>query len=93
MFRRARGQAEVPSHELPSFAAYLAKVFHFREALSSLRDAPQNPDIPPQAVFRALLYGFVFRTRSFQQQTRLGGAPRSVGPGPRYAIQIIHCGF
>ncbi len=56
-----------PSHTLPSFDAYVDKVFHLREALSSLRDARQHPDIPPAAVFRALFYGFVFRLRSFKE--------------------------
>ena len=56
-----------PSHELPSFAAYLNKVFCFRDALPTLRDARLDPEIPPQAVFMAAFYGFVFRLRSFQE--------------------------
>ena len=56
-----------PSHELPSFAAYLNKVFRFRDALATLQDARLNPEIPPQAVFLAAFYGFVFRCRSFQE--------------------------
>ena len=39
------------SHELPSFAAYLNKVFRFRDALPTLRDARMDPEISPQAVF------------------------------------------
>lgn len=56
-----------PSHDLPSFAAYLAKVFDLPHALPSLRDARRDPEIPPQAVFQALFYGFVFRLRSFKE--------------------------
>jgi len=56
-----------PSHELPSFAAYLNKVFRFRDALPALRDARLDPEISPQAVFLAAFYGFVFRLRSFQE--------------------------
>ena len=75
-----------PSHTLPSFDAYVDKVFHLREALPALRDARQDPEIPPAAVFRALFYGFVFRLRSFKEleadlaQPQLqqhSGAPRS----------------
>lgn len=55
-----------PSHELPSFAAYLNKVFRFRDALPTLQDARLDPEIPPQAIFMAAFYGFVFRLRSFQ---------------------------
>jgi hypothetical protein len=55
------------SHDLPSFAAYLNRVFHFRDALPTLQDARLDPDIPPQAVFLAAFYGFVFRLRSFQE--------------------------
>jgi hypothetical protein len=56
-----------PNHELPSFAAYLNKVFRFHDALATLQDARLDPEIPPQAVFLAAFYGFVFRLRSFQQ--------------------------
>jgi hypothetical protein len=56
-----------PSHELPSFAAYLNKVFRFRDALPTLRDARLNPEIPPRTVFLAAFYAFVFRLRSFQE--------------------------
>jgi len=55
------------SHELPSFASYLNKVFRFRDALPTLQDARLTPEIPPQAVFLAAFYSFVFRLRSFQQ--------------------------
>lgn len=33
----------------------------------SLRDARQDPEIPPATVFRALFYGFVFRLCSFKE--------------------------
>ena len=56
-----------PTHELPSFARYLNKVFDFRHASDACADARQNPDIPPGAVFRAVFHGFVFRLPSFQQ--------------------------
>jgi hypothetical protein len=55
-----------PNHTLPSFDAYVDKVFHLRDAFSSLRDARQDPDIPATAVFQALFYGFVFRLPSFK---------------------------
>lgn len=54
-------------HTLPSFSAYLNKVFHLREALPSLHDARQDPEIPPATIFQALFYAFVFRLRSFQE--------------------------
>jgi len=56
-----------PTHEIPSFARYLQKVFHFRTASAALSDARQGPEISPQAVFLAAFYGFVFRLPSFQQ--------------------------
>lgn len=56
-----------PSHEIPSFARYLHKVFDFRTATAGLTDARQDPDISPQSVFWAAFYGFVFRLPSFQQ--------------------------
>jgi hypothetical protein len=56
-----------PSHELPSFARYLNKVFDFRAAAASLTDSRLDPDIPPSAVFLAAFHGFVFRLPSFQQ--------------------------
>lgn len=55
------------THEIPSFARYLHKVFDFREAAAALRDSRQAPDISPQAVFAAVFYSFVFRLPSFQQ--------------------------
>ena len=55
------------THDLPSFARYLHKVFDFRTASAALFDARQDPDISPQAVFLAAFYGFVFRLPSFQQ--------------------------
>jgi hypothetical protein len=52
---------------LPSFHAYVNKVFHLRQALPSLHDARQDPDTPPATVFQALFYAFVFRLHSFKQ--------------------------
>jgi len=60
-------QEESPTHTLPSFTTYVNKVFHLREALPSLRDARQDPEIPPATVFEALFYAFVFRLRSFKE--------------------------
>jgi hypothetical protein len=56
-----------PSHQLPSFAGYLNKVFGLRAAAERLRDARQAPDFSPQSVFLAVFYAFVFRLPSFQQ--------------------------
>ena len=58
---------ERSSHSLLSFTRYLNQVFHFGEAAAGLRDARQDPDFPPSAVFRAAFYGFVFRLSSFQE--------------------------
>ena len=55
------------THTLPSFTAYANKVFHLREALPSLHDARQDPEIPPATVFQALFYAFVFRLCSFKE--------------------------
>ena len=56
-----------PVHPFPSFAQYLKKVFHLPDYVGQLTDARLDPDISPQTVFRALLYGFVFRTPSLKQ--------------------------
>src|ERR1700683_1560183 len=56
-----------PTHELPSFAPSLNKVFAFRAAAATMADSRVEPEIPPSAVFLATFYGFVFRLRSFQQ--------------------------
>jgi hypothetical protein len=56
-----------PTHELPSFARYLNKVFDFRNATASLADARHDPEISPATVFLAAFHGFVFRLPSFQQ--------------------------
>lgn len=55
------------THEILSFGRYLQKVFDLRAACAGLSDARQDPDIPPQTVFWAVFYGFVFRLPSFQQ--------------------------
>jgi len=55
------------THEIPSFARYLHKVFDFRAAAARLTDGRVAPEIPPSAVFLAAFYGFVFRLPSFQQ--------------------------
>jgi hypothetical protein len=56
-----------PTHEIPSFARYLKKVFDFRTLTAGLQDSRQAPEISPQSVFWAAFYGFVFRLPSFQQ--------------------------
>jgi hypothetical protein len=56
-----------PTHELPSFARYLNKVFDFRAAVATMADARVAPEISPSAVFLAVFHSFVFRLRSFQQ--------------------------
>lgn len=58
---------EKPTHELPSLARYLHKVFDFRAAAAALTDSRCDPDIPPSAVFLAVFHGFAFRLPSFQQ--------------------------
>jgi hypothetical protein len=55
------------THEIPSFARYLNKVFDFRAATAGLQDSRETPDISPQSVFWAVFYSFVFRLPSFQQ--------------------------
>ena len=88
-----------PVHQFPSFAQYLKKVFHLPDYVSRLTDARLDPDISPQVVFRALLYGFVFRTPSLKQLEadvddphfqRWIGAPRAFQDDVfRYSL----CGF
>jgi len=58
---------DTPTHEIPSFARYLNKVFDFRTLTAGLQDSRQAPEISPQSVFWAAFYGFVFRLPSFQQ--------------------------
>jgi len=55
------------THELPSFARYLNKVFDFRAAAATLTDSRVEPEIPPSTVFLAAFHGFAFRLPSFQQ--------------------------
>ena len=88
-----------PVHQFPSFAQYLKKVFHLPAYVSRLTDARLDPEISPQVVFRALLYGFVFRTPSLKQLEadvddpyfqRWIGAPRAFKDDVfRYSL----CGF
>ena len=87
------------SHELPSFARYLNKVFDFRAAVATVTDSRVEPEIPSSAVFLATFHGFVFRLRSFQQlEAELShptfqnwiGAPRAFRDDVlRYSL----CGF
>lgn len=87
------------THELPSFARYLSKVFDFRAGVARLADARLAPEIPPAAVFLAAFHGFVFRLPSFQQLEaeladpglqRWTGAPRAFRDDVfRYSL----CGF
>jgi Transposase DDE domain len=56
-----------PTHDIPSFARYLNKVFGFRAAAAGLTDSRVAPEISPAAVFLAAFHGFVFRLPSFQQ--------------------------
>ena len=56
-----------PTHDLPSFARYLNKVFDLRTTAAALTDSRCEPDIPPSAVFLAAFHGFAFRLPSFQQ--------------------------
>lgn len=87
------------THQLPSFAQYVNKVFDLRRMADRLTDARQHPDISPPAVFRALFHGFVFRLPSLLAlQADLAephlqqwiGAPRGFGDDVlRYSL----CGF
>jgi hypothetical protein len=58
---------EQPTHEIPSFARYLNKVFDFRTTVADLTDSRVAPQIAPAAVFLAVFHRFVFRLPSFQQ--------------------------
>ncbi len=69
-------QESRPTHSLPSFTTYVNKVFHLRQALPSLRDARQDPEIAPAIVFQALFHAFVFRLRSFQELEADLGQPQ-----------------
>jgi len=66
VYLAAMKQQDSPSHNLPSFARYLNKVFGFRRLVAPLTDARQDPEIPPAAVFLAAFHGFAFRLPSFQ---------------------------
>ena len=88
-----------PVHQFPSFTQHINKVYRVGDRASSLSDARHDPDIPPQAVFKALLYGFVFRIPSFKQlEAEIGeasfqrwiGAPR---PFKDDVLRYSLCGF
>jgi hypothetical protein len=59
---------EEKTHSLPSFSAYLHKVFSFRSQVQTLSDSRREPDISPQSVFLALFHAFVFRLPSLRQR-------------------------
>ena len=88
-----------PVHQFPSFTQSVNKVYLVRDHARRLSDARHDPDIPPQAVFKALLYGFVFRIPSFKQLEgeiaepsfqRWIGAPR---PFKDDVLRYSLCGF
>src|SRR5712692_3106074 len=89
-----------PTHELPSFARYLNKVFDFHAAAAALTDSRHEPDIPPSSVFLAAFHGFAFRLSSFQQLEaeltqpalqRWIGADRAFGDDVlRYSLSGFH---
>jgi hypothetical protein len=93
-----RGQ-EGAVHELPSFARYLNKVFDLRSAAGRLTDARLAPEIPPSAVFWAVLHGFLFRLSSFQQlEAELTQPPfqRWIGADRAFRDDVLRyslCGF
>ena len=68
-------------HDLPSFATYLNKVFRFRDALPTLQDARQDPEIPPQAVFLASFCGFVGDTGPAAAGKTLSSVGFALSPG------------
>ncbi len=88
-----------PSHELPSLARYLNKVFDFRQASAALTDARHDPEIPASAVFRAVFHGFVFRLPSFQQLEADLAEPalqRWIGAARAFRDDVLRyslCGF
>jgi len=87
------------NHTLPSFWTWANKCFGLREHAAEMADARLQPEIPPQSVFLALLYAFVFRLPSFQQLDselahsylpQWSGAPRGFRDDTlRYSL----CGF
>ena len=88
-----------PVHQFPSFTQHINKVYQVGDRASSLSDARHDPAIPPQAVFKALLYGFIFRIPSFKQlEAEIGdayfqrwiGAPR---PFKDDVLRYSLCGF
>jgi Transposase DDE domain len=91
-----------PTHELPSFARYLNKVFDFRTAVATLADSRLDPEISPSAVFLAAFHGFAFRLPSFQQLEAELSQPalqRWIGAGRafrddvlRYSLSGFHLG-
>lgn len=87
------------SHDLPSFARYLNKVFSFRQAVANLTDSRTGPEISPASVFLAVFHAFVFRLRSFRQLERELGQPglqRWVGSARAFGDDVFRyslCGF
>ncbi len=87
------------AHSLPSFSAYLDKVFDFRSHLDQLSDARHDPDISPQSVFRAMFHAFVFRLPSVQQlqiDLRHSHLQQSIGVNRAFSDDTLRyslCGF
>lgn len=92
-------QAGRPGHTLPSFTAYLNKVFDFRRTLPRLSDARQDPEISPQSVFQALFHGFLFRLSSFKDLEADLAQPnfqRAIGATRAFADDTLRyslCGY
>ncbi len=88
-----------PSHELPSFARYLNKVFDFRATAANLTDSRHDPEITAAAVFLAAFHGFLFRLPSFQQMEAELAQPalqRWVGADRAFRDDVFRyslCGF
>lgn len=81
---------------LNHFYRYIQRVFNFQQAVNSLNDLRQNPEVNSQSLFEALMLGFVLHLRSFRAlgfEIKQGRAKKVMRHRETFSIHTLRYGL
>jgi hypothetical protein len=81
---------------LSHFYRYVQRVFNFQQAIETLQDNRQNPEIKTESLFEALILGFVLHQRSFRAlgfEIKQGRARKVMRDGEIFSINTLRYGL
>jgi hypothetical protein len=81
---------------LSHFYRYIQRLFGFQQAIQSLQDDRQDPEVKTQSLFEALMLGFVLHQKSFRAlgfEIKQGRAKKVMRHGEVFSVNTLRYGL